>query len=71
MARLVTSEMRQVSDEQLQALSSPGFPVSDTDPSEPIPVDLEESADEDDWTEPAGRWDEADRYDEDEDDEED
>ena len=39
--------------------------------SEPMPVDLKELDDEDDWNEPEGRLDEADSDDEDEDDEED
>ena len=87
------SEMREITDDQLQALNSPGFPVADQqvgqflgemaeqdtseqfmvkDPtSEPMPVDLKELDDEDDWNEPEDRLDKADMHDEDEDDEED
>jgi hypothetical protein len=44
-------------------------PAPFTDPSEPIPDDLKELDDEDDWNEPEGRLDEAEMYDEDEDEE--
>ena len=44
-------------------------PAPFTNPSEPMPDDLKELDDEDDWNEPEGRLDEADMYDEDEDEE--
>ena len=60
------SEMRQVSDEQLQAPKSPEFPVSDAMPDEL--KELKELDDADDWEEPEDKLDKADRDDEDEDD---
>ena len=62
-------EMRDITDKQLQALNSPGFPVSDAMPDEL--KELKELDDADDWEEPEDRLDEADSDDEDEDDEED
>ena len=60
------SETREITDDQLQALNSPGFQVSDA-----MPDELKELDDADDWEEPEDRLDEADSDDEDEDDEED
>ena len=60
------SEMREITDDRLQALNSPEFQVSDA-----MPDELKVLDDAEDWEEPEDRRDEADSDDEEEDDEED